>query len=102
LASNTMQRGFHKDTLAAALKEADSVHLYTPETVHWNSDSITNHHSHACAYTEAETLFDAAWAEVYKRAEKDENTPVFSVIMSNGSVGGLLVKQWVASCKELS
>lgn len=76
--SNTMKRGVHKHTLAAALAEADQILLYQPDNLSWDLSYISKKIGDKC--------------RIYKHIEEIINDTVSTskpgdhiVVMSNGA-----------------
>ncbi len=83
LASNSMRRGTHAGGLAAALADADRIHLHAGRELDWDPQAIVDRlgHDRASWWTEADRLGECVLREL---APGDQ-----VVLMSNGGFGGL-------------
>jgi UDP-N-acetylmuramate: L-alanyl-gamma-D-glutamyl-meso-diaminopimelate ligase len=77
-----MRLGIHRDTLGPSLSVADSVLLYTPPDLSWDSSAVT-----ARLGNKAQTFtdVDAIVEHVTNTARRGDQV----LIMSNGAFGGL-------------
>ena len=77
LRSNTMRMGVHRDTLAAALVQADKVLMLKPADLNWNLDRVTGAlKGRGQAYATVEEII----VTLTKEAQPDDHV----LIMSNG------------------
>ncbi|MEC7643429.1 MAG: UDP-N-acetylmuramate:L-alanyl-gamma-D-glutamyl-meso-diaminopimelate ligase, partial [Pseudomonadota bacterium] len=86
--SNTMKRGVHKDALATALADADSIKIFAPESIEWDIASAVPR-AHVYSTTEA----------MLKQTVEDLEPGDTIVIMSNGGFEGMQ-KRLVSALQE--
>ena len=80
--SNTMRLGTHKNTLGPSLNSADSVILYSPPDLPWDSATVTTQlENKAQVFTDINTIVE----NVISTARSGDHV----LIMSNGAFGGL-------------
>jgi len=80
--SNTMRLGIHKNTLGPSLSSADSVMLYAPPDLSWDSSTVTTQlENKAQVFTDINTIVE----NVISTARSGDHI----LIMSNGGFGGL-------------
>jgi len=80
--SNTMRLGTHKNTLGPSLSSADSVMLYSPPDLPWDSSNVTTQlENKAQVFTDINAIVE----DVTKTARSGDHV----LIMSNGAFGGL-------------
>jgi UDP-N-acetylmuramate: L-alanyl-gamma-D-glutamyl-meso-diaminopimelate ligase len=80
--SNTMRLGIHKNTLGPSLDFADSVMLYSPPDLSWDSSTVTTQlKNKAQVFTDINTIVK----NVTSVARSGDHV----LIMSNGGFGGL-------------
>ena len=76
--SNTMKSGVHKDALANALADADSINIFAPASIEWDIASAV---PNACVFSDTEAMLQHAI---------DDLVPGDTVvIMSNGGFEGM-------------
>jgi len=87
--SNTMRMGVHRDTLAPALSEADSVHLFIPENIDWSLQEVTTAvGEQATSYQQVDDIV----AALVQQVQADDDI----VVMSNGAFGAVHDKLLIA------
>ncbi len=80
--SATMKRGVHKDTLAASLKQADSVYLYQPGNIAWSVEDVAQ----ACSQPASTSAnIDELVAIIVSEANPGDQI----LVMSNGGFDGI-------------
>lgn len=80
--SATMKRGVHKETLAASLKQADSVYLYQPDNIDWSVEEVAAQcHQHAFVGDNMSEFV----AKIVAEAKPGEHI----LVMSNGGFEGI-------------
>lgn len=83
--SATMKLGVHKQTLAASLKEADTVYLYQPDNIPWSVDDVAQQCTQP-AYTD--NNIDHLVDQIATHAQPGDQI----LIMSNGGFEGIHAK----------
>ncbi|MGY3568610.1 UDP-N-acetylmuramate:L-alanyl-gamma-D-glutamyl-meso-diaminopimelate ligase [Vibrio paucivorans] len=80
--SATMKRGVHKETLAASLKQADSVYLYQPDNIDWSVEEVAQQCSQT-AFVSGD--IEQFVAKISQEAQPGEHI----LVMSNGGFEGI-------------
>ena len=80
--SNTMRLGIHKNTLGPSLNDADSIILFSPADLSWDSQTVTTQlENKAQVFTDVD--------EIVKSVTNNARSGDHVLIMSNGGFGGL-------------